>query len=316
MDRMIELAIAERASTQLGLFTRAQARAAGMSAKTIRHRLDSGALRLLGNSVLRPAALPETTHLRIMAACLDVGGVASHRTAAWLEDLASVGRPIPIEVMALRRGSVRTTPLARTHLTTSLRDEDVLVVDGIPTTSVARTLLGVAALVPREIRREALVGAVEQAVREGKASDRWLWWLLEERRCRGRNGVRALETVLTQRAELGPTESWLERETLRVLARAGLPLPVVQHVVRRSGAFVSRVDFAYVPERVLIEVEGRDHASDPQRAVDAHQRNEGQLLGHTVLTYTYGQVVGTPHVLVDEVRRALAAARSARTDAA
>ena len=47
-----------------------------------------------------------------------------------------------------------------------------------------------------------------------------------------------------------------------------------------------------------------------QRAVDAHQRNAAQLLGHTILTYTYDQVVRTPGVMVAEVRQALATNRS------
>lgn len=307
MDPIIERSLAERASTQLGLFTTTQARDAGMSRKVLRHRLTHGSLRLVGNQVLWPADLPPSTpHLRVMAACLDVDGVASHRTAAWLHGCADVGRLAPIEVMARRGGRTRTTPLARVHLTTSLDPEDVLLVGGVPTTSVARTLLGVASLVPDEVGRGDLVGAVEAAVRDRQASDRWLWWLLEERRCRGRNGVRALESVLAERARLGPTESWLERETLRVLGAAGLPLPHVQCVIRQRGAFVTRVDFAYPDQRVLMEVEGKVHAADAQRAIDAHQRNVGQLLGHTVLTYTYDQVVRTPQVMVEEVRCALA----------
>ena len=310
MDPMIERAIAERASSQLGLLTRSQAREAGLSAKAVRHRIATGHLVPVGNQVLWPAGLPPSPQLWAMAACLDVGGVVTHRAAARSHGLRRVALSAR-EVLVLKDRSTTTTPLARVHTTTHLTADDVVLVDGVPTTSVARTLLGVAALVPAEVSRAALVGAVEDAVREGKATDRWLWWLLEERRCRGRNGVTTMESVLADRARLGPTESWLEREALRVLAEAGLPRPAVQHVVRRRGAFVSRVDLAYVAERVLIELEGRDHAGDAQRAVDAHQRNQGQLSGHTVLTYTYDQVVRTPEVLVSEVREALAAARAA-----
>ncbi len=313
---MIERAIAERASPQLGLLTRSQAREAGLSAKATRRRVESGAWRLVGNGVLWPAVLPASARLRVMAACLDAGGVASHRTAAWVDGLGSWGPPPTVEVLVAKGGSVPSTPLARVHVTTNLPDDDVHVVDGIPTTSTARTLLGLAALVPTELAHDVLVTTVEEAVRTRKATDRWLWWLLEERRCRGRNGVRALEEVLAERARMGPTESWLEREALRVLRSAGLPLPQVQHVVRRRGAFVTRVDLAYVPERILIELEGKAHGDPVQRAVDAHQRNQGQLLGHTVLTYTYEQVVRTPEVLVAEVGEALARARRRRSEAA
>lgn len=100
----------------------------------------------------------------------------------------------------------------------------------------------------------------------------------------------SLESILAERAALGPTESWLERETLRVLGRAGLPLPEVQCTLRQRGAFVSRVDFLYRAARIVIEVEGKSHDPDEQRGVDARQRNGVQLLGHAVLTYTYQQV--------------------------
>lgn len=310
MDPGIERSIARRASAQLGLITRSQARAAGMSRAAIARRIDAGQLRLVGNQVLWPAGLPVRPRLEVMAACLDVGGVASHRTAGWCHSLERMDPSTDIEVVVLKGGSTTTTPLARVHTTTNLDPADVLRVEGVPTTSVARTILDLCALVPDEVERNDVVAAVEGAVRDRKASDRWLWWLLEERRCRGRNGVSTMESILAERAALGPTESWLERETLRILGEAGLPLPEVQRVFRRKGAFVSRVDFAYEHLPVAIEVEGKVHASDAQRAVDAHQRNAVQLLGHTVLTFTYGVVVRTPGVVVRTVAEALAQAEA------
>ena len=250
-----------------------------------------------------------------MAACLDVGGVASHRTAGWSHALERMGRPTSLEVVVLKGGTTTTTPLARVHTTTNLDPDDILLVQGVPTTSVARTMLDLSALVPGELGRADLVAAIEGAVRDRKASDRWMWWLLEERRCRGRNGVSTMESILAERgAALGPTESWLERETLRILDEAGLPLPRVQKVFRRKGAFVSRVDFAYEHVPVVIEVEGKVHAGDADREIDADQRNAVQLLGHTVLTFPYGVVVGTPGVVVRTVAEALAQAdaRAAR----
>ena len=126
--------------------------------------------------------------------------------------------------------------------------------------------------------------------------------------------MRVLESVLSERADLGPTESWLERETLRILGEAGLPLPEVQQVIRRRGAFVSRVDFLYRRPQVVVEVEGKVHDAPEQRTHDHSQRNRLQLLGHATLTFTYQQVVRTPEVLVRDVGEMLAqrAARPGR----
>lgn len=299
-----ERAIAERARTQLGHITRRQYLDLGLTYSALAHRTRTGLHRQVGSGTFRLQGAPDGRRADVMAACLDLGAVASHRTAAWLHGLDGFGPPTRIEVL-VPKGRRVANDLAIVHQTTNLGPDDIVTVDGIPSTSIARTILGLAALVPAEVPREALVGAVEVAVRQRKASDRWLWWLLEERRCRGRNGVGVMEDVLAQRARLGPTESWLERETLRVLAAAGLPAPTVQRRVRDRGRFVSRVDLVYDAAKVAIEVEGKDHLTPEQHRIDARQRNELQLLGYTILTFTYTDVVGDPSRVVRTVRRAL-----------
>lgn len=307
MSPITERAIAERARTQLGLVTRSQARDVGLSRKVVARRLASGSLLALSDEVLAVGGAPPSWERDVMAACLDVSGVASHRSAAWLHRMEGFARPSGIEVVTRKGRRATRSALARVHATTNLTPEDVVSVGGIPTTSIARTMLDLSKLVlHRELDRASLVTAVESTVRERRASDRWLWWLLEERRCRGRDGVSVMESVLAERAHLGPTESWLERETLRILAEAGLPLPRVQRRFTRRGAFVSRVDFAYDDRPVAIEVEGKAHLTPAQAAIDVRQRDELQLMGITILTFTYQHVVDDPGWVVDSVRRARA----------
>lgn len=311
MDPSIERALAERSASQLGLFTRKQATAVGVSLGVVTRRRAEGLWRTVGNQVIWPAGVAASKERSLMAACLDVAGVASHRSAAWRHGLDGFGLPGRWEVLVPRSGTA-ATPLARVHRTTNLPGDDVILVGGIPTTSVARTCLDLAKLVLHgELPRARVLNAVESAVRDGKASDRWLWWLLEERRCRGRDGVSVMESICGERADMGPTESWLERETLRVFAAAGLPTPRIQRRISHRGAFVSRVDFAFDPERVVVEVEGKKHLTVPQQSIDARQRNEVQLLGYLILTFTYRDVVGEPERVVDTVRRALLARSAA-----
>lgn len=311
MSPSIERAIAERAQEQLGLITRAQYREVGVSNARIWGRTRRGAHLPVGRSTFRLPGAPVGPRATLMAACLDVGAVASHRSAAWLHGLHCFTAPARLEVLVLKDRSKTVSELAIVHQTTSLEPADVADVEGIPCTSVARTILNLCALVPHEVARADVLGAIEVAVRDRLASDRWLWWLLEERRCRGRNGVLAMEDVLAERARLGPTESWLEREILRVLAAALLPAPVVQHRVDDQGRFVSRVDLIYADARVAIEVEGKGHLTPEQHAVDARQRNELQLLGFTILTFTYHDVVGDPRRVALTIRRALERAAAA-----
>lgn len=310
MDPHIERAIAERASIQLGHLIRPQALAIGCTYTSIAHALRVGRFHAVGSRTLRIAGTPVTPEARIMAACLDLDGVASHRTAAWLHGLEGFGCLGPIEVSVRKGRSATESHLARVHTSTNLVSDDIVTVRGVPATSVARTLFGLAALVSAEVPRARLVGALEAAVRDGRASDSWLWWRLESLRCRGRNGVSVFESVLAERASLGPTESWLERQTLRILCEAGLPRPRLQRVIRRSGRFAARVDFLYEAAGVVLEVKGKWHATPGRIAADEARVNELQLLGFRVLQFGHDSVVRRPSVVTGSVAQALAGRRA------
>lgn len=193
------------------------------------------------------------------------------------------------------------------HSSTNLPVDDRVGVGKIPTVSVARSLFGLAALVPDQVDRRVVADAVGKAVDQGLATDPWLWWLLDKRRCRGRNGVTCFESVLAERVRLGPTESWLERELLTVIRGAGMPKPTTQKVIRRSGRFAARVDMIYDAERVVVEALGYAfHRTKEQSSADAARANDLQLLGYLVLQFTTEHIVDHPGRVVDTIRRALA----------
>ena len=252
------------------------------------------------------AGSPGTVDQRVLAACLESGGVATCCTAASVHGLDgfAVG-PVP-DVLVTRARYDYRWPIARIHTTTWLPPEDIVLVGAIPTLGVARTLFSMAALVPAELTYERVRGAVDDAVRAGLAHDPWLWWTLERLRCRGRNGVSVFEAILATRAEGEVTESWLERETIRVLVGAGLPTPICQQRVRRKGAFVARVDFCYPDVRLVIEVSGyRWHRTRAQMESDLRRRRELTLAGYRVLEYSYDDVVTRPGRLIAEVSEAI-----------
>lgn len=302
-----------RAEGQHGLVTRAQLAELEVTRAVRRRLVERGELVPVGRQVFRIGGVPLTDHQRILAACLDTGGVASHRTAAWLHRLLTGLDPLrPLEVIALRPRADAATSIARVHSTTWLPADDLVVVQGVPCLGVPRTLLSLAALVPHELSFDEVRGAVDQAVFSGIAHEKWLWWRLERLRRSGRNGVRVLEEILLARAAGEITESWLERETLAVIVGAGLPVPVCQARIERRGSFVGRVDFLYADARVVIEVSGyRWHRTKAQAASDAQRRRQLTLAGYTMLEYTFDDVVTSPHVLIAEVSEALGLARAA-----
>ena len=288
-----------------GLVTRTDLAHLGVTRHVRAALQNSGAVVPVGDRVFELGGVPPDDKRRLLLACLDTGGVISHRSAAWLHGIPGfeVG-PRP-EVLVTRIGSRDSKPTAKVHSTTWLPADDVARVDAIPCTSIARTLFSLAGLVPM-IEQEVVRNAIDDAIRRGVASDAWLWWRLEKLRCRGRSGVAVLEQILTTRAGGAMTESWLEREFLRVLEDAGVRRPRCQRRVRAHGAFVARVDFLYEELGIVIEVTGAaGHSTPAQRAADARRRNRLGRLGYLVLEFTYEQVVGDPVAVVAEVAAAM-----------
>lgn len=307
MDLDTHRAIVEQASHQLDLVTRAQLHGNGLSNRTINRAEHAGLLTRLGRRTFALPGRRDGFERRVMAACLDTGGVASHRTAAALHRLNRFPPTPEVEVTVVHHRRHPASSLARVHGTTNLPSDDLVHVGPVPCTSVARTFLGLAALVP-EVAPAAISTAIGDAARERRVSDSWLWWRLEELRCRGRNGVTAMEEILTRRQALGPTESWLEHRFLELLEQDRLPLPVVQRRVRSRGAFVGRVDTLYESERLIFELEGhKDHSSQDQRDNDERRRTALTLAGFDVTVFTYVQVVGDPGYVTATVRQLLAA---------
>jgi very-short-patch-repair endonuclease len=300
------------AQAQRGLVTRADLASVAATRNQRARLLAEGTLTGIGRrSYLVGGASPDPLRDALLAS-LDNGGPVSHRSAVALHRIPGIsGPPLP-DVLVLRRGKPDGSAVATVHTTTWLPADDITTVDGISCTSVARSLFNLAGLIP-EVSAEIVRGAVDDAIRLGKASDAWLWWRLEKLRCRGRNGVSNLEAILVQRGGGEVTESWLEREFLRVLREAGLPIPRCQRRIRAAGAFVARVDFLYDELGIVIEVTGaKGHSSREQRAQDATRRNRLGMQGLLVLEFTFEQVVGDRSAVAEEVWRAIAGRRPLR----
>src|SRR5207245_4356318 len=118
------------------------------------------------------------------------------------------------------------------HRPRSWSSVDLTVVDGIPVTTAARTLIDLAGIVDADVLEEAL----DDALRRGLVTVRRLRWRMAEVGAR-----RVLTDFVDARAGGRVTESTLETRFLRALRKAGLPKPIAQH---RIGHY--RVDFAYI----------------------------------------------------------------------
>jgi predicted nucleotidyltransferase len=157
----------EGAAPRHGFVTPETARAAGVDPSRLPVMLARGQLERWGRGLYRIPQLPIGEHAELAAAVLRVGqGAAiSHRSALFLYDLDSV-QPTPTEVTAPASYRVRRSSLdGVTVWTADLSRDEVVVVDGIRTTTVARTIRDChAAGVEADVLRRVVADAIAMAL--------------------------------------------------------------------------------------------------------------------------------------------------------
>ena len=116
----------------------------------------------------------------------------------------------------------------------------------------------------------------------------------------GRAGVAALDALLGQPERPRHEESWLESTFLRLLERAGLPLPRIQvSVVCGPGGKRYRLDGTYDEHDLVVEVDGHaTHATRRQRQADAERDARLLAAGRRVVRFTYEDLVERPAYVV------------------
>lgn len=272
------------ALAQHGLATRRQILDLGGTDALIARRIASGQWTRARRGVIVIGAAAASWEQRVMAACLagGDGALASHRTAG--RHWGIVERSGRIQLLA---GDERVLALdqVQAHRTLILPPVDRTVHRGIPITSVARTLVDLAAG-----QDQVVVGRwLDDAMRRLLLDPRELRSCIARLAGPGRPRPTSLVDALAERwAGYDPGDSALEARTLLALSRAGLPAPVQQHVVRRPDGRTAYIDLAYPEQLVAIELDGYEHhrtrtAFDQDRA----RANDLTLLGWHVYRFTW-----------------------------
>jgi very-short-patch-repair endonuclease len=101
--------------------------------------------------------------------------------------------------------------------------------------------------------------------------------------------------------ERGRLTTEIERRFDRLLKRSRLPMPARQHPIGERSA-----DFAYVDERIVIELDGGDSHMRKEVFEDDRQRqNEFVINGWLVLRFTWDDVTKRSDRVVETIRYAL-----------
>lgn len=252
------------------------------------------------------AGSPRTWRQALMVAVLDAGPGAcvSHRAAAILLGLARRDLPEIVEITAPRHRSERIEG-AKVHKPLDLvYERDVLVVDGIPCTGPLRTLVDLGVSEPWFEVRDAIERAIQADVATHKACE----WMLARLSKQGRHGCGPFRRALDDRAlkAKAPQRGLLEPRFAGLASRYRLPAYTYQHDVFGDGSVF--LDFAWLAEKVAVEVKGFEAHGTPQAMTDDFER-EHRLLqaGWLVLSFTWYQVVKRPKYVADTISQVLVA---------
>lgn len=291
------------ATGQLGLLSRRQAKGVGVSNAQLRSRVSSGSLLQVGTDTFRLPGAPTDAHAELLALMLDIGGEvwASGPTAAALHGFDGFRLKAPFDVTILRGRDVKRVG-HRIHTTSSLDLIDRAAVDGVPVLSGARTLIDLA----RTESRERLTVAFDSGLRDGRFNESLVHRRIVALRSKGRFGIPRLLDAIEGAEVIRGAHSWLEREYLRLVAAAGLPVPLTQQVLTRAGDKLVRVDFRFTNTPVIVEVLGyRSHRSKAQLRRDADRMNALLADGLQPYQFSYEHIVETPESVAATTRSAL-----------
>jgi very-short-patch-repair endonuclease len=280
------------AREQEGIVARAQLIAAGISGSAIDRALRSGRLHRVHPGVystVAPELLTEDGLLIAAVSAAGHGALLSHGTAAWRWQLI----PAPPTTIELAVPQGRTAPRGpRFHRSANLRPDDITHNGRFPTTSVPRTLLDLAARYDARALARALAEA--EFHHDFRPAD------IEHTLRRGHPGSANLRAALKQHAPgYGHVKSNLERRFRALLIRHDIELP------RRNQPLGPwTVDCLWPDRRVVVELDGRQHARPHQ--ADSDDDRDLWLRHNRYVARRYGdkQVDGQPHAVIADLRAA------------
>jgi len=279
---------------RLGLVTRADMLAVSAPRSWLRSQLKTGTLRQMEADVFALSGSWDGAQppwgVEALAACLQRGPEArlGFASAARIWGLAD-GQSAPgdrFHVLVPLSRAFRTTYRVQVHRTRRLTARDVTSFAELPVTTVARTLIDLAA----SMTAASVEVVVDDALVRGLTTVPLLSGALNRNAHQGCSGAPLVREALSLWG-VGPVESHAEAEVLRWLLSVGVPEPVRQLAVAGADGRRFRVDLAWPQSRVALEVDGYAHHHGPRKlSADHERRSVLASLGWNVLTTTSAEV--------------------------
>ncbi len=307
-------AMAEFAASLHGVVLRSQAAAFGFTSRDIRLAKQLGWLTEPARGVLVVSGYPPTweQRLAILAAACSV--FVSNGAAARLFTLDSFDlAPAEVAVVRPSRANLVVASEVVVHQVARLDPVDRFHRNGLPCTTLARTLVDLGSTEPVDKVRQALIAAR----RIHRVNPLWLQQTAVRLHRPGQAGTGVLLRELQRWSAEGVLpESWFEELVHRLLDHPDIPAVLRQHVLLDNrGRFVARLDLAIPAARLGLEAHSRQFHFGPSReAADEDRDLRAAGCGWEVLYlgwYVRRRPAEVASLVADVCRARLALQRSA-----
>lgn len=294
--------LSNEAALHHGVVHRNTVLAAGIDPGRLQRIVANGTLVRAGYQTYVFPGAPATWLQAVSIAVISGGSraCASHQTAAFLHGLID-HRPARIEVVVPRWERAEVD--FRVHESLDLCDSDVDSTSGIEVTTPVRTVVDLGASGAPSMVESALDTGLRRRIFTLSEVSAFMNRVAK----RGRRGVGVIRPMLEERRLWeGLTESELE-DLFRRAWGDRYPQPTPQYVIRDDrGLFVCRTDFAFVEQRIRVELDSEAYHMDSATfGRDRAVQNRTELLGWQTFRYTWRDLKDRPHLVVAELETAI-----------
>lgn len=278
----VDRLLAELGRRQHGVVARAQLLERGVSRRAVEVRLQRGSLHPLHRGVYAVGHGKLTMRGKWMGAVLagGPGAALSHRSAAALWRI----RPRGSEIEITRPKKFRGRPGIAAHCS-ALPADEVTMIDGVPVTTVPRTIFDLASMATmRQVERAFNEAEVRQLRDSLSIPD-----LLE--RYPGRRGAAVLRAIVGDEAKFsGVTRNDFEERFAHLVDAHGLPRPRFNADIAVRGRFFE-ADALWTGAKLIVELDGRA-AHGTKRAFETDRERDRLLQadGWRVVRVTWRQL--------------------------
>jgi hypothetical protein len=300
--------LAELAGSQGGVASLGQLRDIDLTQRAAEYRAKEGELHRVHRGVYAVGhrAIGRMGTLRAAVLACGEGAVVSHGTAAAFWDLREQW-PALVDVTGGRQAGRKLDGI-RCRRCRYPAPHEIVVPEGLPCTSPARTLVDSAGMLgttslQRMVERAAVrrlldLGALDSAIQNAKR----------------RRGISTLQAILadwrTEDGSVPDLRSDFEALVLPRLVTMGLPRPTCNETLEIDGERIM-VDFLWEEQQVVVETDGEGTHGTP--VAFQRDRRRDQILvaaGYRVARATWDQMHGELDAVVHRIARTLAQTRT------